>query len=573
MNLQRRNFRLTFTAAVLMFLALSFLLTDLTSDLTGARVDLTSERLYTMSPSAKNILGELKVPIQIKFYVTGEGQMPTDLKNLERDITDKLQDYSSASGGMLEFSVHNPQDDEDMQTSLSQRGIRPFQVQSIEKDEIGVKLVWSAMTIAYKDLPEEVLPQVLPQSVATLEYEIVSRVYRLTRDSTPVVTLVAPLQQVDQQTAMMYLQQGMQPPEPVDMYAGVAQLLQQEYYEVRRIDLTRDSRIPEDTDVLLVLNPHDFNERQAFEINRAVSNGVNTVIAVQNHQYDYQPGQRGGFTISAASQSSGLESMLAGFGVTVDTRHLCDSSHQVLSVPRTQNVGGLRFQTNEPVRLPVQVWVTEPQMNQDAPISGRIANLLYLWGTALDLDTATMATHELESEVLFASSAQSWRSEFNNGVVPGSVFNAASNSIESSMPLAVQITGRFPDTFAGREIPEWPAAPVDPAAEDTGPQPDPISPMNDADAKLVVVGCAKMFDDMALQAGQNPLLLLNAVDAMAHGDELISIRSKILTQRVIRPVSDKEKMGYRVMIMAMVPCLLAAFGLYRAGSRRKEVSR
>jgi len=569
MSDKRRNFRITFTVAALLLLLASFLLTDVTGDMTGARVDLTTDRLYTMSPSAKTILGNLKVPVQVKFYVTGEGQMPSELKTLERDVTDKLSDYSSASGGMLEFSVHDPQDDDLMQESLTQRGIRPFQVQSIEKDEIGVKLVWSAMTIAYKDLPEEVMPQVLPQSIATLEYELVSQVFRLTRDTTPVVALVAPVQEVDQQTAMMYLQQGMQPPEPVDMFGGVAQLLQQQHFEVKRVDLTRDSRIPEDADVLVVLNPNGFNARQAFEINRAISNGLNTVIAVQNHGYDYQPGQRGGFTISAGSQTSGLESMLAGFGVTVDTRHLCDESHQVLSVPRTQNVGGLRFQTNEPVRLPIQVWVTEPQMNQDAPISGRIANLLYLWGTAVDLDNATLATHSLASEVLFSSSARSWRSDFSDGIVPGSVFNPGGKTIESGLPLAVKLTGLFPDTFGDRDVPDWPT-PADEQSDQAG---DTITPLADAEAQLVVVGCAKMFDDMALQAGQNPLLLLNAVDALAHGSDLISIRSKILTQRVIRPVSDKEKLGFRVMVMVFVPALLAAFGLFRSASRRKEVKR
>lgn len=570
MSSKRRNFRLTFGAAALLLLAGSFLLTRFTSDLGGARVDLTSDRLYTMSPAAKTILGDLKVPVQVKLYITGADAMPTELKTLERDVTDKLRDYASASDGMLQYSVHDPQDDDQMQDALTQRGIRPFQVQSIDKDEIGVKLVWSAMTIAYKDKPEEVIPQILPQSLATLEYELVSRVYRLTRDRKPVVALVAPKQEVDPQVAMMYLQQGMQPPEPVDVYGGAAQILEQEHYEVRRVDLTADSRIPEDADALVVLNPHGFNERQAFEINRALSNGLNTLIAVQLHAYDYQPGPRGGFTISGASQTTGLETMLAGLGVTVDTRHLCDESNQMLSVPRTQNVGGLRFQTNEPVRAPIQVWVTESQMNQDAPMTNRIANLLYLWGTALELSNDTLAGHGLASEVLFTSSDRSWRAPFQDGVVAGSVFNPAGKTMEPNLPLAVRLTGVFPDTFNDTGAPTWPAPAGDEAPD---PADDVIPPLEEAEAQLVVVGCAKMFDDMALQAGQNPLLLINAVDNMVHGDDLVSIRSKTLTQRTIRPVSDREKLGFRVLVMALVPALLAAYGLVRAASRRKEVSR
>ncbi|MBK7703876.1 MAG: hypothetical protein IPI34_13805 [bacterium] len=88
-----------------------------------------------------------------------------------------------------------------------------------------------------------------------------------------------------------------------------------------------------------------------------------------------------------------------------------------------------------------------------------------------------------------------------------------------------------------------------------------------------MIGCAKMFDDMGLQAGQNALLLLNAVDALTHGEEMISIRSKALTQRVIRPVDDGEKLFYRLFAAVLVPAALAVFGLLRAAKRRKEAAR
>jgi len=573
MTSKRRNFRVTFAVAVVLLLAAAVLLTGVLGNLQGIRADLTTDRLYTMSPSAKKILGELQAPVQVKFYITGTEDMPTELKTLERDVSDKLRDYARASDGMVEYSVHNPQDDEEMQTSLGSRGIRPFQVQSIDKDERSIKLIWSAMTIAYKDHPEEVLPQVLPQSLTTLEYELLSRVFRLTRERQPKVALVAPLQQVDQQVAMMYLQQGMQPPEPQDTYTQVVQLLEQEHYLVERVDLTADSRIPGDADVMLVLNPTDFNARQAFEINRALSNGMNTIIAVQAHEYGYQPGMRDAYSVTGSPRTTGLEKMLAGLGVTVSQDHLMDSSCQVLSVPRTQNIGGMRFQTNEPVRLPIQVQVTDTQMSRDAAISNRIAALLYLWGSALELDESVLAEHELARTVLFTSSNETWTEPFTEGVMAGSLFSPQGKELRPHLPLAAEFTGRFPDTFGGGEPPAWPdAAPTSP--EETGPAPaDPVAPLMLEEARLVVVGCAKMFDDMAVGAGHNSLFLLNAVDGLAHGEDLVAIRSKILTQRVIRPVSDGEKVVFRFLTVALIPVLLVIFGLMRANNRRKEAAR
>ncbi|MDO9694795.1 MAG: GldG family protein [Candidatus Latescibacteria bacterium] len=570
MSTKRRNFRVTFAVTALLLLVLSVLLTDVLGGFGGTRIDLTSERLYTMAPAAKDILKGLKAPVQVKLYITGAAAMPTELKTLERDVTDKLRDYAQASDGMIQYSIHDPQDDEDLQAKLAERGVQPFQVQSIEKDEIGVKLIWSAMTVAYKDRPEEVMPQILPQSLATFEYDLISRIYRLTRDRDPKVALVAPLQEIDPQVAMQYLQRGMQPPEPVDVFTSIAQYLQQEHYQVERVSLTADSRIPADADALLVLNPSGFDERQAFEINRAISNGTNTLIAVQLHTYGYEPGPRGGFTISGAAQASGLESVLDAFGVTVDARHLLDASHETLAVPRTQNVGGMRFQTNEPVRLPVQVKVTETQMNQDSPLSNRISSLLYLWGTALDLDTAKIGANGLATTVLFTSSERAWRAPFTDGMLPGSLFSPEGKQIEPRLPLAVLLEGSFPDAFAGRPTPAWPA-PADPAG--MPPAGGAAAPLQGGKARVAVIGCAKMFDDMGLQAGQNALLLLNTVDALTNGEQMISIRSKALTQRVIRPVDDGEKLFYRLFAVVLVPAGLAVFGLLRAAKRRKEAAR
>ncbi len=562
MSSKRRNFRISFAAATVLLAALAVLLTGVLGRLSGARVDLTSDKLYTMSPSARKILSELKVPVQVKLYITGTDKMPTELKTLERDITDKLEDYRRASGGMLEYAVYDPQDNDQMQSDLTSRGIRPFQVQSIDKDEIGVKLIWSAITIAYKDYPEEIIPQVLPQSLSTLEYDLISRIYRLTRERNPKVALVAPKQEVDPQLAMMYLQQGMQPPEPQDVYTQVSELLRQEHYDVQRVDLTADSRIPDDADVLLVLNPTRFNERQAFEINRALSNGLGTIIAVQQHTYDYQPGMRGGFTISGIANETGLDSLLAAFGVPVSKDHLFDTSVQVLSVPRTQTIAGLRFQTNEPVRLPMQILVTSEQMNDDSPLTNRIGSLLYLWGTAIEPNDAALDRLDLKRTVLFTSSPQTWTAEFTPSIVPGSYFNPSGKEMVGPRPLAIMLEGQFPDAWQGKPVPAWPDSAAD----------DQVAPLAEQPAKLILVGCAKMFDDMALQAGQNGLLLLNCVDALAHGEDLISIRSKALTQRLIRPVSDSEKLLFRLFTVVLVPVLLAVYGLVRAGRRRKEAA-
>jgi len=573
MSSKRRNFRITFAVAAVLLTGILFLLMNVLGNLRGARIDMTSDGLFTMSPAAVEILEQLPVPVQVKLYITPAGKMPTQLRNLERDITEQVRNFEQVSKGMIEFSVYNPQDDETMQQALAQKGVQPFQVQSVEKDEIGVKLIWSAMTIAYKDKPEEILPRVLPNNLTALEQDIIGPIYRLTREKTPRVAVFGPKKTMDPQMAMMYLQQGMQPPEPQEQFATISELLRQGHYEPVPVEITPASPIPEDIDLLVVMGLAQLNERQVWEINRVLRGGTPVVMAVQAHEYGYAPAQNGGWTISGQALETGLEPLLAHFGLEVGEDHFMDASMETIDLPREVNLGGLRMQTREPVRLPVQIRVTEAQMDQDSPVVNRIGSLFYLWGTPVNSDEARLAEHGLAAAPLITSSNDAWIETWNDGPTPGSVFSPEGKSMAGPQTLAVLVEGEFPDAFADGSVPEWPGAAAVPDTTtplDRGPEPAPIEPRP---GKMLLLGSAKMFDDNIIQAPQNALLLLNAVDYLAGSHELLSIRSKTLTQRVIKPVGESQKLIWRVVVVFLVPVALAVFGAMRAVSRRKEAAR
>ena len=575
MNSKRGNFRITFAVSAVLLTAIAFFLVSVLDNFPGARLDMTSDKLFTMSPAAAKILQGLQVPVQVKLYITPSEKMPTQLRNLERDITEQMRNFEQVADGMLDFQVFNPQDDEEMQKTLGAKGIRPFQVQSIEKDEMGIKLIWSAMTIAYKDNPEEVLPQVLPQSLPALEQDIIGPVFRLTREKAPKIAVFGPKKPVDQQLAMMYLQQGMQPPEPTEQYAQIAELMRQGHYEAVPIELTEAAPVPEDADALIVMAIGPLGERQVYEINRTLRRGVPVVMGLQAHQYGYSPATRGGWSISAQGLETGLEPMLAEFGLTVSEDHFMDTASEVINLPREVNLGGLRMQTQEPVRLPIQIRVTEAQMNQDSPLVNRIGAIFFLWGTPIISDADQLATHGLQFTELMHSSDNAWSETWTAGPVTAAMLSPEGKTMTGAQPLAVLVQGVFPDTYEGKDVPAWPEA-GNPAAAEEDPLtkgPTTPAPVDPQPGSLFLIGNAKMFDDNILAAGQNALLLLNAVDYLAGSKDLLDIRSKTLTQRVIKPVEAREKMIWRIVAVLLVPCIIAVFGFIRAGVRRKEATR
>ena len=150
----------------------------------------------------------------------------------------------------------------------------------------------------------------------------------------------------------------------------------------------------------------------------------------------------------------------------------------------------------------------------------------------------------------------------------GQMINPAGQKMLGPQPLAVLVEGTFPDTWAGRAGRRPGRPPARAAAADHRRR-----RRRRSRAQLLLVGCAKMFDDNMLGAMQNGLLLLNGVDYLAGSQALLTIRAKSLTERVIKPVDAQAKVFWRLFTVLLVPVLIAAYGIVRAGMRRKEAAR
>ncbi len=68
MSSKRRNFRLTFGVSVVLLLILAVFLTSVLGNFGGARLDLTEDKIFTMSPAAARILGDLDLKVILRRF-------------------------------------------------------------------------------------------------------------------------------------------------------------------------------------------------------------------------------------------------------------------------------------------------------------------------------------------------------------------------------------------------------------------------------------------------------------------------------------------------------------------------
>ncbi len=563
-----------FSLGVALLLGIGIFLNGVVKGANLPRIDLTEDKLYTVSPATKRVLERLKVPITVTYYVTSRDRLPTPMKDIARDVKDILEELANLSPKFT-FKVVDPARIPDKIQDLQKKGIVPFSAQTIEQDTVNIKRIYSSIAVAYLDKKEEIIPQIVPQSLGSLEYELISKIYRLTLDHEPKVVLWAPKRELDLRTLQLLQQMG-RPIPPRDDFQTLGEILRDEGYEVIRQGIDKDHPLPGDTRLLILMGPERLDERQRYEIYRFLRAGGSVILAAQGHRYTYDEGPRGLNVMAQQIPLDHINELISPLGVQINKDMLFDQRHMVLQITSQRRMGLFTALVQTPVNFPMQIQILPDQMNQDLSITNRVQGLLYLWGSALDLEERDKGNTELASTVLFTSSPSSWTVPYHFGpLTPEDLHPHGSEGLRPR-PLALLLEGTFPNPFEGKDMPEWPGTgekdkKQDSKKEEKEESKDETQPMP-AEAKpgrMLVVGCSEMFTDTVIGALGNAAFALNSVDALALGDELIHVRTKAMVQRFIPPVSTNAKILWRAVTIFLIPSLWIAYGIARAVRRKK----
>ena len=77
--------------------------------LRSARLDLTEQGLYTLSPGTHNILSRLKEPVTLKFYYSRDlAAAQPGLQIYAQRVRDMLEEMTNAANGMIDLQIVDP---------------------------------------------------------------------------------------------------------------------------------------------------------------------------------------------------------------------------------------------------------------------------------------------------------------------------------------------------------------------------------------------------------------------------------------------------------------------------------
>lgn len=162
------------------------------------RLDLTSEKRYSLSPATKELLRELDEYVFFKVYL--EGDFPAGFKRLRNETREMLNEFRAYSK-YVEFEFVNPSASEDEQERndvyqlLMEKGLQPTSVKFDDKGSSSEQLIFPGVIINYlnKESKVELLQnqlgmppeEVLNNSIENLEFSLANVIRQLTLQKRP----------------------------------------------------------------------------------------------------------------------------------------------------------------------------------------------------------------------------------------------------------------------------------------------------------------------------------------------------------------------------------------------------
>lgn len=310
----------------LVLLALVFVaaVTANNSLLTGLRIDLTEDNLYTVSPGTRNVLASIVEPINVYlFFSDSETADIAPLRNYATRVREMLEELETAGGGNLVLHVIDPVPFSEDEDRAARFGLQPITL------GIGQSLYFGlAATNSVGD--EEVIEIFNPDRERFLEYELARLIYSLARPDRVVVGVHAGVSMTagfDPQTQRVT--------EPWVAYSQAGQL-----FEMRSLP-PGFTEIEEDVDVLWLVHPRALEDETLYAIDQFVMGGGRALIFLDPFaEVDMAAAMDP--AAMAAGSASDLAPLLSGWGVEFSAGEVVADNRYALSVTTGQSMRPVR---------------------------------------------------------------------------------------------------------------------------------------------------------------------------------------------------------------------------------------
>ncbi len=225
------------------------------------RLDVTENKLFTLTDSTRKVIAEVDDPITLKFYYTDALGARAPAYGLYADrVQALLAHYSSLSNGKIIFQKISPEPFSDEEDRAVAAGLTAIPLGSSQEKGY-LALVGSNSTD-----DEEIIPFMTLDRAAFLEYDLTRMVHKLSKPARKSIGLLTGLDM-----------RGTLGPDgkPVPAWLIVQQM--EEFFDVRAVE-SKAKKLPANLDILMIVAPDELSDELAFAIDQFALSGKPVVV-------------------------------------------------------------------------------------------------------------------------------------------------------------------------------------------------------------------------------------------------------------------------------------------------------
>jgi ABC-type uncharacterized transport system involved in gliding motility auxiliary subunit len=482
----------------------------------GVRVDMTEEKLYTLSEGTKKLLGELKEPIRARFFYSAKevSGIPALQAYAER-VKTLLNVYAGLSKGKFSVEAIDPEP-----FSQEEDDAVAFGVDPVPTDQSGTQLYFG---LALHNTTDDVkaFPFMNPEREQFLEYDVTRAVYDLSLAKKPKIAIMGGIDFTGGAEDAPFLPGA----------GGRWTIID---YIKDEFDATVTEKgaktLLAGTDVLVWAYPDMPEEAITREVDAFVANGGKLLLLLDPYP-EWGLGRPG---------SDGLKRLLDHWGLAYAPDMVAlDADHSARSGVRQEGMDGTEGEARE-IYLDKPNWILldKAQLNADNPATANLRQLFFKSPGHIVFDE--------ESKEAKAQSLR-WTPLAWTGEGAAEVSKSGADDTEAllrdyapggkALTLAGQLTGAFTTAFPENGKPSSPSG-----------RQGAVAVIADTDVLHDSTWLNKqrfLGHDLHVQISDNGPFVLNALEGLTGGDVLSSLRGRSQIQRPFDTVNSLRRKAER----------------------------
>lgn len=563
-NIKKQNitqFVLIFISIILLNYIVSFVL---------LRVDMTSEKRYSISNQSIDLFRNLSDDVYIKIYLDGD-DLPIGFKRMQRELADLIEEFKVYSKTNVSYRFINPSENPDkkirfaLYKELFEKGLIPIEThETTEEGKTMQKMVFPGVVVVYKgkEMGVNLLksdPRYAPDSeeninnsVQSMEYELTNALRKLSKDKKPEIAF---LEGHGEYSEMQVL----------DISKALS-----EYYEVKRGAVGGMYGVLDHFKAVIIAGPiYKFNEQDKFVLDQYLMKG-GKILWLIDGAYINQDSLRYSPLTLAMPLDLNLEDQLFRYGVRINPGLLQDGQCAKIGMARKAPDGQTRISLYPWTFFPVVLSDNNNEINKYVDV------IRFEYPTSLD---TVASSPKVKKTVLLHSSA---KSKFDYAPVEVNLMTAMEAPEEAafksdSLFLAVLLEGKFESNFKNRLLNQGIS------------QGHKVLEESKKTKMIIISGSSIIRNDISAKGEMYPLgfdintkktfkgnkqFIMNAVNYLCDDEGLMAIRLREIKLRLL----DKnrviaQKVLWQTLNLILPIALVLIFGLIATYIRRKKYTK